>query len=287
METHDSNPLHPLGDSTARTDSHPLHQLGHVTSSRHNPFGIEGYTSSTYGDSFADIYDEWYESLDDDDFVASIVRDLPRTPVRVLELGVGTGRLVAQFLSLRPDANDTIIGIDSSDAMISRASARHFPASVSLTVGDFSQSLPDGPFDAIFVGYNTLFNLPNADALQSCLSLVAERLSPTGTFSLDVVHPTNDEYNDDVTVRHMTTGEVVLAVSSHNPDDQRITGQFIQFTNGATVKLRPWSVRYFSPAQLDSIAEAAGLRLVSRHSDGNGAPFTESSRRLISTYKKA
>lgn len=249
-------------------------------------FGLAGYSASTYGDSFADVYDDWYSSLNDDDFVESIVRGLPATPVRVLELGVGTGRLIAQLLAARPSTHDDIIGVDSSAAMITQASARQFPANVTLTTCDFTETLPDGPFDVIFVGYNTLFNVPDADGLQACLSLVAQRLSPVGQFIVDVVHPTNDESDDHVSVRHMTTGEVVLSVSSHDPDGQRIAGQFIQFTDGATVKLRPWSVRYFSPAQLDALAVASGLQLVSRHSDGNGASFTESSRRHISRYAK-
>lgn len=256
---------------------------------RHH-FGLEGYNASTYGDSFADVYDDWYGSLGDDDFVESIVRDLPATPVRVLELGVGTGRLITQFLSARtttaPDIADTIIGVDSSQAMIDRATQRQFPHNVELTTADFTQSLPDGPFDVIFVGYNTLFNVADADALQACLQLVADRLSPTGQFVVDVVHPTNDDDADHVSVRHMKKNEVVLSVSSHDPDAQRITGQFIQFTHGNAVTLRPWSVRYFSPAQLDAIAEAAGLRLVSRFSNGSGAEFTESSRRHISRYAK-
>ena len=290
-------------------DTDPGHQLSHQRDHQrdHQPghqFGLAGYHAATYGDSFADVYDDWYGSLNDDDFVASIVRDLPSTPVRVLELGVGTGRLVAQFLAARqaarPDAEaeargsseadasvaDTIVGVDSSAAMIARATERHFPENVKLTTGDFTQSLPDGPFDVIFVGYNTLFNVADATALQSCLALVADRLAPEGRFIVDVVHPTNDDDTDHVSVRHMTTTEVVLSVSSHDPDGQRITGQFIQFTNGATVQLRPWSVRYFSPSQLDAIATSAGLRLVSRHSDGTGAEFTESSRRHISRYAK-
>lgn len=288
-------------------DTDPGHQLDHQLDHQHghevgrrldHQFGLAGYSASTYGDSFADVYDDWYGALGDDDFVASIVRDLPATPVRVLELGVGTGRLIAQFLAARPaarsnvetdapsDVHDDIMGVDSSAAMIARAAARHFPSNVTLATCDFTQSLPDGPFDVIFVGYNTLFNVADADALQSCLALVASRLAPQGRFVIDVVHPTNDDDADHVSVRHMTTTEVVLSVSSHDPDGQRITGQFIQFTNGATVQLRPWSVRYFSPSQLDAIATSAGLRLVSRHSDGTGAEFTESSRRHISRYAK-
>ena len=251
-----------------------------------NAFGIEGYSAATYGDSFADVYDDWYADLDDADFVHHIVRELPSTPVRVLELGVGTGRLVQQFLDLRSGITDTIVGVDSSQAMLDVAAQRHFPSRVSLSVADFSHSLPHGTFDVVFVGYNTLFNLPNEEAMRTCMALVAERLSGTGFFYFDVVHPFGDDTTDHTRVRHMTTEEVVLSVSSHNSAAQRITGQFIQFTQGGSVRLRPYSVRYFSPEQLDAMARDADLHLVSRTSDGNGTTFTDDSSRHISKYTK-
>ncbi|MEY4009697.1 MAG: hypothetical protein RLZZ93_389, partial [Actinomycetota bacterium] len=42
-----------------------------------NVFGMPGYTPETYGDSFADVYDEWYGDLADHDFVDALVRNLP------------------------------------------------------------------------------------------------------------------------------------------------------------------------------------------------------------------
>ena len=85
-----------------------------MSNDHENPYGVDGYDATTYGDSFAEVYDQWYEGLDDADFLESIVSSLSHEPVRVLELGVGTGRLVAQWLSLRPTSGDTIVGIDSS-----------------------------------------------------------------------------------------------------------------------------------------------------------------------------
>lgn len=252
-----------------------------------NPFGIEGYSASTYGDSFADVYDEWYADLDDADFVEGITVALPATPVHVLELGVGTGRLIAQFLTRRPDAHDTIIGVDSSASMLDIAANRGFPPNVTLQQCDFSASLPPGTFDLIFVGYNTLFNLPNEYAMLACFRLVADQLATDGVFAIDVVSPLPDKPGDHVSVRTMATNEVVIAISTHDATSQRITGQFVQFTNGAAARLRPWSVRYFTPAQLDALAEEAGLVLVARHEDGIGTAYTPDSFRHVSRYSRA
>ena len=252
-----------------------------------NPFGIQGYSASTYGDSFADVYDAWYVDLDDADFIEGIVAALPPTPVQILELGVGTGRLIEQLLAQRPDTSDVIIGVDSSVPMLDAAAIRTFPPNVSLQKCDFSMSLPDGRFDLIFVGYNTLFNLPDEHAMLACFRLVASRLAPHGIFAIDVVSPLLDKPGDHVAVRTMATSEVVLAISSHDAASQRITGQFVQFTDGATPRLRPWSVRYFTPHQLDALAAEAGLVLVTRHEDGIGTEYTADSFRHVSRYSLA
>lgn len=252
-----------------------------------NAYGIKGYTAATYGDSFADVYDDWYSDLDDHDFVARIVRDLPPHPVNILELGVGTGRLVQQLIDLRSDMHDTIVGVDSSQAMLDKADARHFPESVHLSVADFAHSLPNGTFDVIFIGYNTLFNLPDESAVRSCMQLVVERLHDNGSFYFDVVRPIGNDNLVHRRIRTSSADELVLSVSQHHPESQRITGQFIHFIRSRGVSIRPYSVRYFSPDQLDAMATDCGLRLVVRTEDGDGTLFTADSPRHISKYTKS
>lgn len=257
-----------------------------MTSDMANPFGIEGYNARSYGDAFADVYDQWYHDLDDHDFIAMICASLGPEPVRILELGVGTGRLVRVLQSLRGDIADEIVGIDSSPAML-RVAHDQCNTAVTLVEGDFSLTLPEGPFDVVFVGYNTLFNLPNEDALRACMALVASRLSPQGQFFIDVVMPPQRSTQEHVGIRSMSTTEVVLSVSRHDAENQHITGQFIQFTDGAQLTLRPWSIRYFSPTQLDTYAFDAGLVLRHRVSDGHGRTFDPTADRHISCFSMA
>jgi len=249
-----------------------------------NPYGVDGYDASTYGDSFAAVYDQWYSNLDDADFLESIVSSLPPQSVRVLELGVGTGRLVAQWLSLRPTSNDTIIGIDSSDAMLQIAHEKNFPASVSFVQGDFSEQLPTGPFDVVFIGYNTLFNVPDESALHGCISRVAHVLALTGSLYIDAVIPNSTEASTRESMQTMASGEEVLATSHHDPATQRITGTFTHPGPEHGAHIRSWAVRYFTPPQLDAIAEQSGLALFSRFADGRQTAFTSDSYRHISRY---
>jgi hypothetical protein len=72
-----------------------------VNASDH-PYGIPGYDAATYGESFADVYDDWYSDLDDNDFIRYVASQLPDRPATVLELGVGTGGCVVPHLRAQP-----------------------------------------------------------------------------------------------------------------------------------------------------------------------------------------
>jgi len=249
-----------------------------------SPYGVDGYDESTYGDSFASVYDQWYSDLDDADFLESIISALPPQPVRVLELGVGTGRLVTQWLSLRPSSNDTVIGIDSSEAMLQIAQKKIFPASVSFVRGNFSEQLPTGPFDVVFIGYNTLFNVPDEPALRACIRCISDVLAPTGSLYIDAVIPNSTEASTHESMQTMATGEEVLATSHHDPLSQRITGTFTHLGPEHGSQVRSFAIRYFTPPQLDAIAEQSGLTLISRYADGRQTAFTSDSHRHVSRY---
>lgn len=239
---------------------------------------------SAYGDAFADVYDAWYSDLADDDFVTALAAKLPNKPARILELGVGTGRLLRKLVDIRAPHCDALVGVDASEKMLDLARVAGVDSFAQLECQDFSQELPSGPFDAIFVGYNTLFNLPSKEAIQSCLSLVANRLATTGFFLCDLVIPRGDDYEEFSEERRAPNGDRVTSSSRHDPRAQHIAGEFVHTTLNGQVITRPWSVHYVTPPQLDELAVIAGLALHQRTADGNGTPFTDDSSRHISTY---
>jgi trans-aconitate methyltransferase len=177
-----------------------------------------------------------------------------------------------------------MIGIDSSAAMLQIAQEKNFPASVSFIRGDFSEQLPNGPFDVVFIGYNTLFNVPDESALQACIRNVAHALTSTGSLYIDAVIPNSTEASTHESMQTMATGEEVLATSHHDPLSQRITGTFTHPGPEHGAHIRSWAVRYFTPPQLDAIAEQSGLALFSRYADGRQTAFTSDSHRHISRY---
>ncbi|HYZ99031.1 MAG TPA: class I SAM-dependent methyltransferase [Acidimicrobiales bacterium] len=257
---------------------------------------IEGYGPSTYGDRFADVYDDWYGHASDTAATVERVAALAtavagRGPV--LELGGGSGRLV---LPLAERGLDTWT-IDASLAMVRRLRAKAGGPGVHTVVADMAAlPLAGGPrFAVVLCAFNTLFNLTTAEDQRRCVREAAERLVPGGgRFVVEAFVPPTadrdglglDDRSDAVSAvepRHIGLDEVVLTVSRLDPATHLITGQHLQITEGG-IRLRPWVLRYLAPGELDALAEEAGLRLVERHGGWRGEAFTADSSVHVSTY---
>lgn len=251
--------------------------------------GVEGYDASTYGERFADVYDDWYAGVTDAEAcagqVTALVAEVGGGPV--LELGVGSGRLALPMAERGLEVH----GLDSSPAMLERLRAKPGGDAILTTVGDMATiPLTDPPpFAVVLVAFNTLFNLTNEGDQRRCLTRVAELLAPQGRLVVEAFVPRDDlpaTAERSVTPRHITADEVVLTVSQHDPEAQTITGQHVHLTEAGT-RLRPWHLRYLTPAQLDELASAAGLALVDRSAGWRGEPFGPDSEVHVSTYRKA
>ena len=105
-------------------------------------------------------------------------------------------------------------------------------------------------------------------------------LADDGVFLFDAVVPRGGS-TDHIGVRSMTADRVVLSVSRLDVASRRITGQFVEFADGTLPRLRPWSVRWWTPAEIAAAGTTVGLSVTSLWSDGAGAPFDDSSERMV------
>ncbi len=253
------------------------------------------YTATTYGEAFADVYDEWYHDVSDVAATCALVRELAararrtaggdapgaESPGRVLELGAGTGRLAIPLAA----SGLAVTALDASEAMLRRLREHDPDQRVTAVLGDMTADLPPGPFDVVLVAYNTLFNLLRAEDQAACFRAVARRLTPGGAFVVEVFVPEDPPPSgSSVEVRSMTAEEVVLSVVRHDPQVQRAEGHFVHLTDGQPVRLRPWAIRYSRPAELDAMAADAGLVLLERWEDVTRRPFHDESPRHVSVY---
>jgi SAM-dependent methyltransferase len=247
---------------------------------------MQGYRDDSYGEAFADVYDDWYADLDDVPAVVAELAALARSTGGgpVLELGVGTGRLAAPLAA----AGIEVHGVDSSASMTARIAAKPSGHLVHAVVGDMVDDLPAGPFAMTFVAYNTLFNLRSAERQQACFREVARRLRPGGIFVVEAFVPDPaHEPAERVGVRSLTADRVVLSVSRARPHEQEAEGQFVEFTESGGVRLRPWSIRWATVEQLDEMAAAADLALAHRWAGFDRSLFTPESPRHVSVYVHA
>jgi ubiquinone/menaquinone biosynthesis C-methylase UbiE len=101
--------------------------------------------------------------------------------LRLLDAGCGTGASTAALLAVAPQAE--ITAIDASGAMLDRARAKRWPASVTFTrtpVEKLADAGIFGPFDAVFAAY-LVRNVPDPDAV---LRDLRDLLRPGGTLAL-------------------------------------------------------------------------------------------------------
>ena len=143
---------------------------------------MDTYDISTYGERIAEIYDELHTSYD-----AAAVSTLTQLAGngRVLELGIGTGRIALPLAK----AGLEVHGIDASAAMISKLRAKPGGDSIAVTLGDFADVKVDGEFSLIFVVFNTFFVLRSQEEQVRCFRNVAKRLGKDGVFLLEAFVP--------------------------------------------------------------------------------------------------
>jgi SAM-dependent methyltransferase len=235
-----------------------------------------------YGEAFADVYDDWYPDVSDVDGTVAALAELAAGR-RVLELGIGTGRLALPLRAVGVDVH----GVDASPAMVERLREKPGGTEIPVTVADFAESLPEGPFGVVFAAFNTLLNVTGPGALERCLELVHERLEPGGHLVVEAIVPTDEVPPSGVDVRSVTADEVVLSVFKTHPGTDVVTGSIVSLTEAGGVRLRPWSIRTLGPQALDALATAAGFDVVARHGGWRGEPFDDTCDRHVVRYRAA
>lgn len=247
------------------------------------------YSHNTYGDAFADVYDEWYQDLDDIDHCTEFLVQLAERGT-VLELGVGTGRIAIPLAARGAEVGVNVVGVDSSAAMLRSLEAKQGDgaARVHTVLGHMVREMPSGPFSLVLLAYNTLFNLLSADEQGECLSVATAQLAPGGHVVVDCFVPgTELPHYIAPHLQRTTPNGVVISEATVDAAQQRVDGVFTEVRNDGTRLERPWSIRYSTIADIDAMASAAGLHCEQRWCNYARDAFTNESARHISVYGRA
>ena len=200
---------------------------------------------------------------------------------RALELGIGTGR-IALPLARR---GVPVHGIDLSQAMVARLRAKPGGEAIGVTIGDLATTRVDGTFSLAYLVFNTIMNLTTQEAQVACFRNVAAHLEPGGCFVIEVHIPQ---------LRRLTPGQNVLpfhvsptgwAYDVYDFATQAMSSNYVEITHGRG-EYNSIPFRYVWPAELDLMAQLAGMRLRDRWDGWTRAPFTSESDQHVSVWEK-
>ncbi len=247
-----------------------------------------GDEPGTYGRSFADVYDAWYPADDVTAGAVAAVVALAGPAGRVLELGVGTGRLALPLAA----SGLHVTGLDSSSEMRDLLSAKDpdgIVGNVAADVGAPEGSArfdpwPPGPFDVVLAACNLICNLTDPARQAACIDGAARRLAPGGHLVVEAFVPAPLIPGPQLAASEVRGDAVVLIATVSDPDTGVVTGQHVELRDGEPVRLRPWSIRVTSPEELDGWAHRSGLELVDRRD--SWGPDGPASDGLVSTYRR-
>jgi len=228
-------------------------------------------------------YDETAADMFDPAVVTPVVDFLVRLAGsgRALELGIGTGR-IALPLAARAVP---VAGIEMSQAMVARLRAKPGGEDIGVTIGDFAATRVEGSFSVAYLVFNTIMNLTTQADQVACFRNVAAHLEPGGCFVIEVLVPGLQRLPPGQTIQDFHLSATKWGLDEYDVATQGLISHHFTFHDGEITR---WSVpfRYAWPAELDLMAQLAGMRLRDRWGGWKGEPFTSDSRQHVSVWEK-
>jgi SAM-dependent methyltransferase len=200
---------------------------------------------------------------------------------RALELGIGTGR-IALPLAQRGVPVD---GIELSRAMVARLRAKPGGADIPVTIGDFATATAEGSFSVAYLVFNTIVNLTTQAAQVACFRNVAAHLEPGGCFVVEVDVPELRLLPPGETFRPFHVSESKWGIDEYDVANQGLISHHLELVDGGVERFTV-PFRYVWPAELDLMAQLAGMTLRERWSGWDREPFTSDSGMHISVWEK-
>ncbi len=235
-----------------------------------------------FGERAAATYDESAEIFEPGavNAVVSFLAELADGG-RALELGIGTGR-IALPLAQR---GVPVHGIDMSQAMVARLRAKPGGDAIGVTIGDFATTRVHGTFSVAYLVFNTIMNLTTQEAQVACFRNVAAHLEPGGCFVIEVRVPELRRLPPGQNILPWHIGPARWVSYSYDVATQEMRGHYVTFSSGCG-EYTSIPFRYVWPAELDLMAQIAGLRLRERWAGWGREPFTGESRQHVSVWDK-
>ncbi|MSQ22220.1 MAG: class I SAM-dependent methyltransferase [Dehalococcoidia bacterium] len=249
---------------------------------------------SSYGDSWADIYDMAHSAVTED--ISLWVEEAKASAGPVLELGCGTGRVAVPIAQ----AGIRLVGLDSSAAMLrlARAKARKLRLGADrlrFVRGDMRELSLGQRFPLVIIPFRSFqFLLSVADQCQS-LDAIRRHLTPGGRLVMSLFvpdlerltrHPSIPLYDGEIT--YPITGHRLLFwyQNSYDNFNQIVTVRtIIEEVDGqgdvVRKTYRDYQIRYSYRFEVQHLLAACGYDVVDVYGSFDREPLSESSAEMI------
>ena len=236
-----------------------------------------------FGEETAARYDESSDPMFTPEVIGPTVNFLAELAAegRALEFAIGTGRIALPLAARGVEVH----GIELSRAMVARLLSKPGGPAIGVTIGDMATVRAPASYRLVYLVFNAIMNLATQAAQTACFRNAAVHLEPGGCFVIEVGVPD---------LRRLPSGQTHVifdfsadhvGIDEYDVERQGLVSHHFA-RRGDHWELSSGPFRYVWPAELDLMAELAGLRLRERWADWRREPFTGESRSHVSVWEK-
>lgn len=200
-----------------------------------------------------------------------------------LEFAIGTGRIGIPLAQ----RGVPVTGVEFSRPMAARLREKVDEATIPVVIGDMSEATAgeEGSFTLVYLVFNTISNLMTQAEQVACFRNAARHLRAGGRFVIELWVPELRQLAPGLQAVAYQASEGYFGIDHFDVVTQHVTSHHFHFGEGKEATLIRSPHRYIWPAELDLMAQLAGMELESRHSDWVGSAFTADSGSHVSVYR--
>ncbi len=169
--------------------------------------------------------------------------------------------------------------------MVERLRAKAGGSAIPVVIGDMANATAPGEYTLVYLVYNTISNLLTQAEQVECFRNAARHLAPGGRFVVELWVPELRRLPPGQKATVWESGPGCIGLDTYDVLHQHVVSHHFRFDETEQARLFRSPHRYIWPAELDLMAQLAGLRLESRHADWNEAPFTADSPSHVTVYR--
>ena len=240
-------------------------------------------TSDLWDESTAAAYDADHAAMATQEVITPTVDFLAQLAEAgpALEFAIGTGRIAIPL----QERGLAVHGIELSQPMIDVLRSKVDEHQIPVVCGDMATTRLEGEFALVYLVFNTISNLRTQAEQVECFRNAARHLKPGGRFVIELWIPPLRSMPPGQTAVPFDVSANHLGFDTYDVATQQCSSHHYTTDPDGTIRYSVGHFRYAWPAELDLMAQLAGMELEARYADWNRTPFTSDSPGHISVYR--